>query len=360
MHASKNSHERRSIMNRFLRSSILAAGLACFLANGVSAQSLEILGAGATFPYPLYSKMFYVYDSVAKVKINYQSIGSGGGILQLQNKTVDFGASDAFLNDKQLGEMPSPVVHIPMCLGAVTVTYNLPGNPVVKLTPEVLSGIYLGKIKKWNAPEIAAVNNDIKLPNSPIVVVHRSDGSGTTFIFTDYLAKVSSEWKETVGADKSVKWPAGLGAKGNEGVSGMVKQMPGSIGYCELAYTKQNKMPQAVLENSSKEFITPSLESTSLAAGGNMPEDTRISMTNTSAKGGYPIAGFTWIILYKDQNYNQRTKEKAKATVDLLWWMIHEGQQYTKPLDYAPLPAGAVKKAEIILKSVTFDGKPLL
>jgi phosphate transport system substrate-binding protein len=322
------------------------------------AAAQELLGAGATFPYPLYSKMFDAYNKDKGVKINYQAIGSGGGIRQLINKTVDFGGTDAFMSDEKLKEL-DPIVHIPTCLGAVSVTYNLPGSPALKFSSDILADIFLGKIKKWNDPRMQEINSGVKLPDINIVVVHRSDGSGTTFIFTDYLAKVSSDWKDKVGRGKSVNWPAGLGAKGNPGVAGLVKQLPGSIGYVELIYALQNGMPVGSIKNKKGSFVSPSLESTSLAAEVAIPDDTRVSLTDTEAQEGYPIAGFTWIIVFKEQNYNKRTVDKAKEVVNLVRWMTHEGQKYVEPLNYAPLPKAAVEKAEVLIKSITYDGKPL-
>ena len=263
----------------------------------------SLLGAGATFPYPLYSKMFHVYHEQYGVKINYQSIGSGGGIQQLMNKIVDFGASDAFMDSASLAKAPGKVLHIPTCIGAVAITYNLPGKPEIKLTPKVLADIFLGKIERWNNKAIQKENPGIKLPKVKISVVHRSDGSGTTAIFTDYLTKVSPEWKKKVGTGKAVKWPSGIGAKGNEGVAGMVQKLMGSIGYVEVAYTIQNKMPQASLKNKAGNWVQPTMESASLAAKVDIPNDTRVSLTNTDAEKGYPISGFTWILVYKEQKY---------------------------------------------------------
>jgi phosphate transport system substrate-binding protein len=320
----------------------------------------ELLGAGATFPYPLYSKMFDVYSKEKNMKINYQSVGSGAGIQQLINKTVDFGASDAFMTDEEMKKAQGKVVEIPTCLGAVSVAYNLPDNPMVKFTPEVLSDIFLGKIKKWNDERIKSINPDAQLPDIDIAVVHRSDGSGTTFVFTDYLTKVSDEWKEKVGTGKSVKWPTGLGAKGNEGVGGLVKQTPGAIGYVELIYASQNKMSTAAIKNKKGNFIEPSLKSTSAAANVELPDDTRVSLTNTDAEDGYPIVSFTWVLLYQDQNYDNRSEERGKEVVKLLWWITHEGQQYVEPLEYASLPPEAVEKVEVILKTVNYSGKTLL
>lgn len=326
----------------------------------VSIAEEELLGAGATFPYPLYSKMFGVYSMEYRIKVNYQSIGSGGGQRQLINKTVDFGASDGFMSEEQLSKVKENILHIPTCLGAVVITYNLGGNPELKFTPDIIADIYLGKITKWNDPRIQSLNPGVKLPDSNIIVVHRSDGSGTTFIFTDYLSKISREWKEKIGRDTSVNWPIGLGGKGNEGVSGLVKQIPGSIGYVELAYAIQNKMPSGIIRNKKGNFIKPDLKSIAMAGNVNLPDDTRVSITDTDAPDGYPISSFTWILVYKEQNYKGRTKERAKALVSLLWWIIHNGQKYTEPLNYAPLPPEAVKRAEAIIRSITYDGKQIM
>lgn len=329
-------------------------------ANQASDVSSDgILGAGATFPYPFYSKVFDVYNTEKGIKVNYQSIGSGGGIKQLQNKTVDFGASDAPMSDEELSKSPAPIVHIPTCLGAVIITYNLPGDPVLKFTPEVLADIFLGKIKKWNDQSIVAINPGVKLPDLAISIIHRSDGSGTTYIFSDYLSKVSAAWNTKPGKGKSLNWPVGLGAKGNEGVSGLIKQTPGSIGYVELVYALQNKMPAAQLKNKAGNFVGASLQSSSAAANIDLPSDMRVSLTNTDAANGYPICSFTYLLLYKNQNYNNRTEASAKATIDLVNYVIHNGQKYAESLGYAPLPEAAVKKAEEILKSVTYGDKAL-
>lgn len=326
-----------------------------------SGSENTLLGAGSTFVYPLFSKQFSEYNKQTGLKINYQSIGSGGGILQLTNKTVDFGDSDAPLNEEQAQKMNVPVLHIPMCSGAVVISYNLPQvKDTLKLTPEVLAEIFLGKITKWNDAKIASLNNGAQLPASAIVIAHRSDGSGTSNIFTDYLSKVSEEWKSKVGKGSSVNWPAGLGGKGNEGVAGLVKQTPGAIGYIELAYAIQNKMAFAKIRNKSGNFITPTIASTSAAGNIQLPADAKVFLTNTDAAEGYPISGFTWALIYKEQNYSKRSQARATNLVKLLWWNIHEGQQYCEPLHYAPLSPAAVSVAEAILKSATYEGKSLL
>jgi phosphate transport system substrate-binding protein len=332
-------------------------GLAGLISTAAAADDLLINGAGATFPFPLYSKWFSDYNKLhPDLKFNYQSIGSGGGIKQITERTVDFGASDAPLSDEQLTKAAG-LVHIPTVMGAVVVTYSVPGVTTLKLTPDALAGIFLGKITKWNDAAIAKVNSGIKLPDSAIAVIHRSDGSGTSAIFTDYLSKVSPEWSTSVGHATSVKWPVGLGGKGNEGVTGLVKQTPGSIGYVELAYARQNKLPFASLQNKDGAFVEPSMASTSAAAAGvEIPEDFRVSITNATGKTAYPIASFTYILVYKDQ----ADAKKGEAIAHFLWWAIHEGQKAAPGLDYAPLPAAVVKKVEAKLKTLTVEGKPVL
>lgn len=348
---------------KFLRTpaALFSIGLAfVLLASGNMVQAAtDLLGAGATFPYPFYSKIFDIYSSHHDVRINYQAIGSGGGIKQLQSRTVDFGGTDAFMSEKEMEAAPGQILHIPSCLGAVVMTYNLTGNPQLRLTPEVIADIFLGKITNWNDPAIKSLNPGVSLPDLPMSVAHRSDGSGTTFIFSDYLTKVSSAWKDKVGRGKSLNWPVGVGAKGNAGVAGIVKQLPGSVGYVELIYALENNMPFATVRNQSGNFIVPSIESVSLAANVALPADTRVSITNTDAAQGYPICSFTWLIFYKEQNYGGRSADRAQATKNLLEFVIHDGQSAAAPLHYAPLPEAAVKKAEAILNSITYDGKPL-
>jgi phosphate transport system substrate-binding protein len=297
---------------------------------------MMINGAGATFPYPIYSKWFDEYAKVdPSVRFNYQSIGSGGGQKQILAQTVDFGASDGPMSDDNLSKAPGKILHIPTVAGAVVMTYNLPGNPPLKLDGETIADIYLGKIKKWNDPKIAASNAGAKLPDNEIVVVHRSDGSGTTFIFTDYLSKVSAEWKQKAGNNTSVNWPTGIGGKGNEGVSGQVKQTPGAIGYVELIYAVQNKMPYADVKNAAGQFVKPSMESVTAALGtANIPDDFRFSMTNAPGASAYPIAGATWLLVYEQQ----KDPAKGKKLVEFLKWAVTKGEGMAKDLNYAPLP----------------------
>ena len=313
--------------------------LATVLLAGVTATAsaqMMINGAGATFPYPIYSKWFDEYAKVdPSVRFNYQSIGSGGGQKQILAQTVDFGASDGPMTDDNLTKAPGKILHIPTVAGAVVLTYNLPGNPPLKLDADTIAGIFLGQIKKWNDPKLAALNSGATLPDQEIVVVHRSDGSGTTFIFTDYLSKVSSEWKEKVGNNTSVNWPAGIGGKGNEGVSGQVKQTPGAIGYVELIYATQNKMPYAEVKNTAGEFVKPSLESiTAALSTGDIPEDFRFSITNAPGKDAYPICGATWLLVYEQQ----KDAAKGKKLVEFLKWAAKDGEKMAKDLQYAPLP----------------------
>ncbi|HEX5606890.1 MAG TPA: phosphate ABC transporter substrate-binding protein PstS [Candidatus Binatia bacterium] len=316
----------------------------------------ELTGAGATFPYPLYSKMFDEYNKACGVKVNYQSIGSGGGIQQLKEQTVDFGASDGIMDEKQRAEAKGgAVLHIPTVAGAEAIVINLPGiqRSQLKLTPEVLADIYLKKITNWNDKRIQAINSGLKLPDLTIAVVHRSDGSGTTFIFTNYLSKVSPEWKDKVGFATSVNWPGDVGGKGNEGVANSVKQIPGGIGYVELAYAKQSKMVWAQLQNKAKKYLDPSLEGAAAAADvANLPDNMEVMITDSSNPNAYPISGFTWLLVYA----NQTDAAKGDAVAQLSWWMLHEGQQYALPLEYAPLKGAAIKKAEALVKKIKVNG----
>jgi phosphate transport system substrate-binding protein len=319
---------------------------------GVSSAETNLNGAGATFPNPIYQKWFTEYHNAhPDVKINYQSIGSGGGIKQLQAGTVDFGASDGPMSDEQLAQTPQKVFHIPTVLGGVVPTYNIEGvTSDLKFSGDVLADIYLGNIKKWNDPRLAKDNPGVKFPDEEIAVVHRSDGSGTTYIFTDFLSKVSPAWKDKVGRSTSVNWPVGLGAKGNEGVSGMVKQTEGSIGYVELIYALSNKMPYGSVKNPAGQFVKASLETVTEAAGSvkEMPDDFRVSITNAPGKNAYPISSFTWLLVPAEWS----DAGKEKAFVDFLNWMVGDGQKLTSTLDYAPLPKSVAAKVKARIKEV--------
>jgi phosphate transport system substrate-binding protein len=325
------------------------------VAAGAAHAETLINGAGATFPYPLYSKWFSEYAKVdTSVKFNYQSIGSGGGIKQITAQTVDFGASDAFLSDEQLKAAPGKLLHIPTVMGAVVVTYNLPGAPKgLKLKVEDVADIYLGKITRWNDPRIADDNPGVKLPDQPIIVVHRSDGSGTTNIFTDFLSGVSAEWAQKVGKGTSVKWPVGLGGKGNEGVAGQVKTTQYTIGYVELAYAFENKLPYATLKNKSGHWVEPSIKTTTAAAAGaskSMPADYRISLVNQPGKDAYPIVGFTWLLIYE----HQKDPVIGKKLVEFLEWELKKGQKMASALLYAPLPENVTKMVEKTIKTIKY------
>ncbi|HEX3156470.1 MAG TPA: phosphate ABC transporter substrate-binding protein PstS [Candidatus Angelobacter sp.] len=317
-----------------------------------TAFAQDLNGAGATFPYPIYSKWFSEFHKAhPSVQINYQSIGSGGGIRQLQAGTVDFGASDMPLNDQQLSEMNKTIIQLPTVLGSVVPAYNVSGvSGEIKFTPEALAGIYLGKITKWNDKALTDANPGINLPNKSIVVVHRSDGSGTTFVWTDYLSKVSPEWKSAAGANTSVKWPVGLGGKGNEGVAGLVRQMDGAIGYIELIYALQNKIAFGPVRNPAGNFVKASLESTTAAASSveKMPADFRISITNASGKAAYPISSFTYLLVPVQWQDGQ----KRQAIVNFLTWMLNNGQSMTEQLDYAPLPKSVVEMERAKLRDI--------
>jgi phosphate transport system substrate-binding protein len=326
--------------------------LVCVLLAVPVVGQTTLTGAGATFPYPMYSKWFSEYHKIhPEVQVNYQSIGSGGGIRQVTVGTVDFGASDMPMTDKQLQDAKMKILHIPTVLGADVPAYNVPGlSGEVKFTPEALAGIFLGKISKWNDKEITSANPGVNFPDQPIIVVHRSDGSGTTFIWTDYLSKVSPEWKSQVGADTSVKWPIGMGQKGNEGVSGMIRQLSGSIGYVELIYAVQNNISYGSVRNSAGNFVKASLDGVTAAAASapKMPADFRVSITNAPGKDAYPISSFTWLLIPAQS----KDAAKGKILADFLNWMVADGQKMTSALSYAPLPDNVVAKVKDAIKQV--------
>jgi phosphate transport system substrate-binding protein len=309
-----------------------------------------INGAGATFPYPLYSKWFDEYAKLdPSVRFNYQSIGSGGGQKQILAQTVDFGASDSPMSDENLARAPSRLLHIPTVAGAVVVTYKLPGSPTLKLDGPLIADIFLGKITSWNDARIVALNPGLKLPGLDVVVVHRSEGSGTSYIFTDFLGNVSKDWEKKVGRHASVKWPTGLGAKGNEGVAGQVKQLPGAIGYVELAYAHQNNLPSAQIKNSAGNFVAPSLESVAEAlATAKIPDDFRFSMVNPAGENAYPISGATWLLVYQQQ----KDAAKGKKLVEFLEWAMTKGEAMASALDYAPLPTAVQSNVLDLVKTI--------
>ena len=334
---------------------ILLLFLAIFttlITGSAQAEPILINGAGATFPYPLYTKWFSEYQKIdPNIQLNYQSIGSGGGIRQFSEKTIEFGATDVPMTDEQITKAGAPVLHIPTVMGAVVLTYNLPGIAAsLKLGPEVIANIFLGTIKNWNDPAIKKLNPDIPLPELAIAVVRRSDGSGTTGIFTDYLSKISPEWKAKVGQGASVNWPVGLGGKGNEGVTGLVKQTPGAIGYVELIYAENTKLSYAAIQNKAGQFVTPSMKTVSSAAAGSlktMPDDFRISITNAEGKSSYPISGFTYLLVYKNM-----LGDKGVKFVKFLNWALADGQKFAEPLSYAPLPKELVSKVQNKVKTI--------
>jgi phosphate transport system substrate-binding protein len=342
---------------------VVLALVIVFVVHPPTGRQTQVLnGAGATFPQPLYTKWFAVYYNLTGVQINYQGVGSGAGIAQITAGTVDFGASDGIMTDEQQAATEAaggPILHIPMTSGAVAIIYNLPGisSGQMKLTGDVLADIYLKNITAWNDPRITALNPALNLTNEPIVVVHRSDGSGTTFIFTNYLSKVSDEWNTEVGSATSVNWPGDVGAEKNAGVAGAVKQTSGSIGYVELAYAEQNNLPWVLLRNAYGNYEAPSLKGTTAATENvTLPDDMKVMITNSPNPDAYPICGFTWILVY----VNQKDQAKGLALVNMLWWAIHDGQAYGAALDYAALSSAAVAKAENEIRSIQYNGHQLL
>ena len=352
-------------MKKIFKSAMIMVAALAFVSCGGNAtngsrEAQELSGAGATFPLPFYNVVFEKFAEVNGDVVAYGGIGSGGGVRNLRDKIVDFAGSDAFLSDKEMAEM-APVVHIPTCMGAVVLAYNLDGVKELKLSGEIIADIFAGNIKMWNDERLVALNPDVKLPNEPIIPVFRSDGSGTTFVFTDYLTKVSPMWKEKFGAGKSVNFPSGQAAKGNPGVAGVIKQTKNSIGYVGSEYAFAQKIPYAKIKNQRGEIVEPNAASISAAASGVIPTDTRCSITNADAKGAYPISTFTWMIIYKEQNYSDRSKEQALATLDLVQYILSdEAQNITSEVHYAPLPAKAKELSMTNLKSVTYDGVAIL
>jgi len=319
----------------------------------------QLVGTGATFPYPLYTSMFGDYTAETGVPVNYQAIGSGGGVKQIRSKTVDFGATDAFVSSKELKTFSSPLLHIPTCLGAVVVVVNLPHRPRLILNGATLAKIYMGQIRRWNDPAIRHLNPGISLPNWPIAVIHRADGSGTTHGFVSFLAAHSGEWKQKVGVGKAVNWPIGLGGKGNPGVAALVSQIPGSIGYTELVYTLQSTLHVIAIQNKSGRPIMPSLASVTAAIPSDFPDDFRVSIINTPQPNGYPISTFTWLLVYQEQAYNQRTKKEAQELVRLLRWTVTNAPVYTQRLGYASLPSDMKRAVLARIAGITYQGQAI-
>lgn len=321
----------------------------------------SITAAGATFPMPFYNLVFKNYTAEKGILLTYGGIGSGGGIRSLKDKVVDFGATDAFLSDEKAQELPAPIVHIPTCLGAVVVAYNISGVESLKLTPALLEGIFMGEITKWNDAKLKANNPGLALPDLAITVVHRSDGSGTTYIFSDYMSKISTTWETEVGRGKSLKWPTGMGAKGNPGVAGTIKATEGAVGYIGSEFAFAQRIPMALLQNQAGNYVEPSIASISASAKADLPADTRVMLTNSSDVDAYPICGFTWLILYKEQAYDGRSEAQALETLKFLDWIIDPAsQEVAVKVNYASLPEKAVVQAKSILRSVTYNGKALL
>ncbi|WP_291097147.1 MULTISPECIES: phosphate ABC transporter substrate-binding protein PstS [unclassified Flavobacterium] len=371
-----NSNLKQSKMKKLLFFGAISIGLMSFnnanivnppkTANAnknntsIEVDGISLSAAGSTFAGPIYKAAFSKYLSKTGVTVSYGLTGSGAGIRSLKDKVVDFCGSDAFLSDAEMKEM-SPVVHIPTCSGAVDVAFNIPGVKSIKLTPALLTKIFMGQVTNWNNPELKKINAGVKFPDLAITVVYRSDGSGTTAIFSDYMSKISKEWSDKIGAGKSLKWPVGMGAKGNPGVAGIIGSTSGSIGYIGSEYAEIRDISFASIQNKAGNFIAPTIEAVSAAGKSEIPADTRVMETNSSAPKAYPISGFTWIILYKNQDYNGRTFEQAQATLKLIDWMLNpEVQAMAKQLNYAPLPAKVVKMAKGILRTVTYKGKVLL
>jgi phosphate transport system substrate-binding protein len=345
----------------FMFVAIVLAGCQPKADKNKDAKVSSLTGAGATFPMPFYNLAFKNYAEKNGVLVTYGGIGSGGGIRSLKDKVVDFGATDAYLEDNQLKEFPMSVVHIPTCIGAVVIAYNLPGITELKLSNALLEGIFLGEIKKWNDAKIVAENPSIKLPATAITFVHRTDGSGTTHIFSDYMSKISAKWKNTLGTGKDLKWTIGIGAKGNPGVAGTIKQTVGAIGYIGSEYAFSQDIPFAQIQNQAGNYVKPTIESLSASAKGEIPADTRVMLTNSADPAAYPISAFTWLIIYKEQAYGNRSKAQALEAVKLINWMLSaDAQNIAQSVDYAPLPEKAVSLGKEILNSVTYNGKSLL
>lgn len=339
-------------------SSVILAIMGLILVScGGGSSKKSLAGAGATFPLPYYNLVFRAYQDTTNVIVTYGGVGSGGGIRSLKDEIVDFAGTDAFLSDKEMKDMPSEVIHVPTCMGAVVLAYNLPSIKELNLSGEVIAEIFLGNITRWNDSQIAALNGDVQLPDMKISPVYRSDGSGTTYIFSDYMSKISPVWADKIGTAKALKWPVGIASKGNPGVAGTIKQTEGTLGYIGSEYGFTLKIPMANIKNSSGNIIAPTAESISAAATNDLPKDTRVMITNASAANAYPISCFTWLLIYKEQAYRDRTAEQATLTIDLLKWMLgKDAQKMTTMVHYSPLPQVAIDNALEALDGVTYNG----
>lgn len=348
-------------MKTLLKSLVIGmAGLFLLVSCGGKKSGKEsLVGAGATFPLPYYNLAFDNYKQAHGVSVNYGAQGSGAGLRSLADQLVDFAGSDAFMSNEEMAAIPA-VIHVPTCLGAAVLAYNLPGVDSLRLTAQLLNDIYLGKLTRWADPAIAAVNPGVTLPDIPVYPVYRSDGSGTTYVFSHYMEAVSAEWAETVGSGKSLKWPVGMAAKGNPGVAGVIKQTEGAIGYMGSEYAFSSKIPMALLQNAAGNFVLPGTESISAAASGNIPDDTRVMITNSEVAGAYPISCLTWMVVYREQAYKDRTIEQARALQDFLAWMVSDtAQSMTVKVHYAPLSEDMAAKAQAQIASMTYNGQPL-
>ncbi len=342
-----------------MKKSLIIILLACIILTSCNSKKVELSGAGATFPLPYYNMVFNNYSEATGINVSYGGIGSGGGVRSLKDKIIDFAGTDVYLTDEEMSSMP-PVIHVPTCLGAVVLSYNIPGVKELKLTSDIIADIYLGNITKWNDPRIVAINPEENLPDMLVTPVYRSDGSGTTFVFSDYMNKVNDNWSKALGSGKSLKFNIGIAAKGNPGVVGTIANMKGSIGYIGSEYAFAMNIPVAKIQNAKGQFVSPSSKSITASLSGDIPDDLRCTITNADTDGAYPISCLTWILVYKEQNYANRSLEKAQATADLLRFVLNtDSQQLTEKIHYAPLPSYIIEKALAAISSMTYNNQPI-
>ena len=342
-----------------MKKSLIIILLACIILTSCNSKKVELSGAGATFPLPYYNMVFNNYSEATGINVSYGGIGSGGGVRSLKDKIIDFAGTDVYLTDEEMSSMP-PVIHVPTCLGAVVLSYNIPGVKELKLTSDIIADIYLGNITKWNDPRIVAINPEENLPDMLVTPVYRSDGSGTTFVFSDYMNKVNDNWSKALGSGKSLKFYTGIAAKGNPGVVGTIANMKGSIGYIGSEYAFAMNIPVAKIQNAKGQFVSPSSKSITASLSGDIPDDLRCTITNADTDGAYPISCLTWILVYKEQNYANRSLEKAQATADLLRFVLNtDSQQLTEKIHYAPLPSYIIEKALAAISSMTYNNQPI-